>query len=259
MQKLQPKDSIIFCRSARAAITPFFKKAAEALWANYALLWVSCREGKGTQEPWLPEPLPGPSSQVPRAAAPSGMRCSTFHPGRDAHTARATSSAQCQTATEDAQRNAPNSRSRRYSWPLETWPTAGRFGLSVNDTLATITMNPWPKSCPQIQLDPQEEQRTQGNYSVSAEEWNFYQAASTNLSHCAPKLLKYQRTTMDVINLQHLKMLRRDQGANVNFISSWLTVSLDTQFQSTQIIRCKYFAGSEEVMIKEISIWKLIH
>lgn len=59
---------------------------------------------------------------------------------------------------------------------------------------------------------------------------------------------------MDVINLQHLKMLRRDQGANVNFISSWLTVSLDTQFQSTQIIRYKYFAGSEEVMIKEISI-----
>lgn len=79
MQKLQPKDSKIFCRGARAAITPFFKKAAEALWANHALLWVCCREGKGTQEPWLGEP---------RGAAPPGMRCSTFHPGRDAHTAQ---------------------------------------------------------------------------------------------------------------------------------------------------------------------------
>lgn len=52
MHKLQPKDSKIFCRGARAAIAPFFKKAAEALWANPALLGV-CGEGKGTQEPWL--------------------------------------------------------------------------------------------------------------------------------------------------------------------------------------------------------------
>lgn len=55
----------------------FSKMAAEALEENYALLWVSCREGKGALAPRASaRPL------LPRGMR--SMRLSTFHPGRDA-------------------------------------------------------------------------------------------------------------------------------------------------------------------------------
>lgn len=51
VQKLQPKDSKLFCRGARAAISPFFKKAAEALWASYES---AVEKGKESRNQHLP-------------------------------------------------------------------------------------------------------------------------------------------------------------------------------------------------------------